>query len=271
MSSLSVPPRNPSSSAWSPPAVPQVLAAVADGRQPPQSAGRGFRVLRALLSLGAHTEHQLADIARVAELQPSHAAKLLKAAALEDLVEHGTRRGTYRLTPDPALLTAPVTTASTTPRVRGVLQHLQAETGLAVAWHEPRCRPGLGLHLDLVDLLCPQPELRAAAAQQTDPRHTAAGRTALAYLPADLAIDAEDRSLILPAATREAIHSNRIALRRCPGICTLATPVLHGRHLTAVLSITGPDHLFQDPLRTQEFAVLLRRAATPTAPSRRTA
>jgi DNA-binding IclR family transcriptional regulator len=267
MSSIDVPPRPSSSAYWSPPAVPHVLAAVSDGRQPPQSAGRGFRVLHALLRLGADQEHQLADIARAADLQPSHASKLLKAAALERLVEHGTRRGTYRLTRDAAPLTPnPTGTAAVTAPVRRIVEDLRQETGLAVAWHEPHFKLGLGLHLTLVDLACPHPELRTAAAQQDDdPRATAAGRAALAYVPAELAAGADDRPLVLPAATRDTIRSTRIALRRCPGICTLATPVLRGQHPVAVLSLTGADPLFREPLRAQEFAVLLRRAATRAA------
>ncbi|WP_331746427.1 hypothetical protein OG923_33310 (plasmid) [Streptomyces halstedii] len=267
MSSINVPPRPSSSASWSPPAVPPVLAAVGDGRQPPQSAGRGFRVIRALLSLGAGQDHQLADIARAAGLQPSHASKLLKAAALERLVEHGARRGAYRITREAApLLPAPVGTRTTTAAVRHVVGGLREETGLAVAWHEPHFRPGLGLHLTLVDLACTRPELRAAAAQQDeDLRTTAAGRAALAYAPAELAVTAEDQALALPAATLETIRAARIALRRCPGVCTLATPVMRGPHLIAVLSLTGADELFHEPLRAQEFAVLLRRAAARAA------
>ncbi|MEU4080392.1 hypothetical protein [Streptomyces venezuelae] len=267
MSSVNVPPRPSSSAQWSPPAVPPVLAAVGDGRQPPQSAGRGFRVVRALLSLGANQEHQLADIARAAGLQPSHASKLLKAAALERLVEHGTRRGAYRITREAApLLPSPVGTLASTAATRCVVGDLQEETGLAVAWHEPRFRPGLGLYLTLVDLACPRPELRAAAAQQDDDlRATAAGRAALAYAPAEIAVSAEERALVLPPATLETIRAARIALRRCPGVCTLATPIMRGPHLIAVLSLTGADELFHEPLRAQEYAVLLRRAAARAA------
>ncbi|WP_406707656.1 IclR family transcriptional regulator, partial [Streptomyces griseiscabiei] len=176
--SIDIPQRPTSSAYWSPPAVPPVLAAMTDSRQPPQSAGRGFRVLRALLRLGADQEHQLADIARAAGLQPSHASKLLKAAALEHLVESGTRRGTYRLARDAAPLTPdPTGTAATTEPVRRIVEDLQHETGLATAWHEPRFRLGLGLHLTLIDLACPLPGLRTAAAQQHDDlRATAAGR-----------------------------------------------------------------------------------------------
>ncbi|MEW1760398.1 hypothetical protein AB0393_28290 [Streptomyces cyaneofuscatus] len=260
--SIDVPPRPSPSAYWSPPSVPPVLAAVGEGRQPPQSAGRGFRVLHALLRLGAEGEHQLADIARTAGLQPSHASKLLKAAAQERLVESGARRGTYRLTRDAQALapdTGPAPAA-----VHRIVADLQQETGLALAvsWHEPHFRPGHGLNLTLVDLAGPHPRLRAAAAQrQTDLRASAAGRTALTYAPAELAVSAEGRPLTLTPAVRDTIRSTRIALRRCPGLCTLATPVLLGQHLIAVLSLTGPDPLFQDPLQAQEFAVLLRRAA----------
>lgn len=267
MSSINVPPRPSSPAYWSPPAVPPVLAAVGDGRQPPQSAGRGFRVVRALLSLGAEQEHQLADIARAAGLQPSHAAKLLKAAALERLVEHGARRGTYRITCEAAPLHPnPVGTLTSTAAIHRVVADLKEETDLAVAWHEPHFRPGRGLHLTLVDLACPRPELRAAAAQQDDDlRTTAAGRAALAYAPAELAVNDEDRALALPAPTLETIRAARIALRRSPGVCTLSTPVMRGPHLIAVLSLTGVDELFHEPLRAQEFAVLLRRAAARAA------
>ncbi|MET9779130.1 hypothetical protein ABZ023_33610 [Streptomyces sp. NPDC006367] len=267
MSSINIPPRPSSSAHWSPSAVPPVLAAVGDGRQPPQSAGRGFRVLRALLSLGADQEHQLADIARAAGLQPSHASKLLKAAALERLVEHGARRGAYRITREAApLLSNPVGARTSTPAIHHVVGDLQEETGLAVAWHDLHFRPGLGLHLTLVDLVCPRPELRAAAAQQDDDlRMTAAGRAALAYAPAELAVNAEDRVLALPSATLETIRAARIALRRCFGVCTLSTPIMRGPHLVAVLSVTGADELFHEPLRAQEFAVLLRRAAARAA------
>lgn len=48
-------------------------------------------------------------------------------------------------------------------------------------------------------------------------------------------------------------------------MCTLATPVMRGPHLIAVLSLTGADELFHEPLRAQEFAVLLRRAAARAA------
>ncbi|MFG2210559.1 hypothetical protein [Streptomyces sp. NPDC048638] len=278
--SLDVPPRpSPSAPAsWSPPAVPPVLAAVGEGRQPPQSAGRGFRVLHALLRLGAETEHQLADIARAAHLQPSHASKLLKAASLEHLVEPGSRRGTYRLTRDARALAPDLpSTRQATETVRRILQDLQQETQLAVAWHEPHFSPGLGLHLTLLDLACPTPQLRAAAAQRdTDLRMSAAGRAALAYTPAELAVSADGSALTLAPTVRDTIRSTRIALRRCPGICTLATPVLRGQHLIAVLSITGADQLFHDPLQAQEFAVLLRRSAgraaeAGSAPARRTA
>ncbi|MEO3976788.1 helix-turn-helix domain-containing protein [Streptomyces sp. CAU 1734] len=257
-----VPPRPSSSAPWSPPANPLVHTAVHGARRHPQSAGRGFRVLRALLRLGPRDEHQLADIARAAGLQPSHASKLLKAATREHLVEHGIRRGTYRLAPAAEPL-APSRTSPTTHRpVRRILEHLQEETGLAVAWHEPHYRPGTGLHLTLVDLLCPSPELRTPAKQQDpDPRTTAAGRAALTYTPAELAVTADDHSLHLPPGIQDTIRSTRIALRRTPGTCTLATPVLRAQHLVAVLSLTGPDQLFHDPLRAQEFAVLLRRSA----------
>ncbi|MFE7485076.1 hypothetical protein [Streptomyces sp. NPDC057552] len=267
MSSINVTPRFSSSASWAPPAVPPVLAAVSDGRQPPQSASRGFRVIRVLLSLGAGQEHQLADIARAAGLQPSHASKLLKAAALERLVEHGARRGAYRITREAApLLPTLVGARTTTSAVQDVVGGLREETGLAVAWHEPHFRPGLGLHLTLVELACPRPELRAAAAQQDeDLRTTAAGRAALAYAPAELAATADDQALSLPVTTLETIRAARIALRRSPGVCTLATPVMRGPHLIAVLSLTGADGPFHEPLRAQEFAVLLRRAAARAA------
>ncbi|MFF9785686.1 hypothetical protein [Streptomyces nigrescens] len=266
MSTIALPPIRPSSAHWPRRAASPVLAAVEDGRPPPQSAGRGFRVLRALISLGVHSEHQLADIARAAGLQPSHTSKLLKAASLEHLVEHGVRRGTYRLTHDGQLLIDPGATAATTPKVRQIVEHLQEETGLAAAWHEPHWRPGLGLHLNLVDLSCPHPELHAAAAQQEDAlQATAAGRAALAFLPAALAADGENRALVLPPAARDAIRSSRIAVHRGPAMSTLATPVLRGQHLIAVLSATGPHHHYQEPLRAQEYAVLLRRAASRAA------
>ncbi|MFJ4700553.1 hypothetical protein ACIP5N_21760 [Streptomyces sp. NPDC088768] len=271
MSSINVSPRQSSSAYWSPPTVPPVLAAVGDGRQPPQSAGRGFRVVRALLSLGADREHQLADIAHAAGLQPSHASKLLKAAAQERLVEHGARRGAYRITREAApLLPSPVNTPTSSPVIHHVVGDLQEETDLAVSWHEPRFRPGLGLHLVLVDLACTRPALRAAAAQRGDDlRATAAGRAALAYAPAALTVNSADRALTLPAATLETIRTSRVALRRQPGLCTLATPVMRGPHLIAVLSLTGADELFHEPLRAQEYAVLLRRAAGRAASPRR--
>ncbi|TLQ39274.1 IclR family transcriptional regulator [Streptomyces marianii] len=257
-----IPTRPSSSGSWSPPGVPPVLAAVSSSRQPPQSAGRGFRVLHALLHLGARDEHQLAEIARAAGLQPSHASKLLKAAAAENLVERGTRRGTYRLTRESAPLAQEPRTPASTPTVRRIVEDLQQETEVAAAWHEPHFRVGLGLHLTLVDMACPQPELRTAAAQQDgNLRTTAAGRAVLAYAPSEIAVGPDDLPLTLPPATQDTIRSTRIALRRYPGVCTLATPVLRGQHLVGVLSVTGDDRLFQDPLRAQEFAVLLRRAA----------
>ncbi|WP_327359698.1 hypothetical protein [Streptomyces sp. NBC_01304] len=259
MSAALVPHDGPAPAAWVPPAVLEPIPA----RQPPQSAGRGFRVLRALISLGPGGEHQLAAIAAAAELQAPHTAKLLKAAVLQDLVQYGSRRGTYRLAPECAPLQVPRPDTASTPRIRDVLQLLQQETGLAVAWHEPHHQLGRGLRLDLVDLLCPADELAAAAAQQDpDVRHSAAGRIALAYLPPGLTVDAKDRPLVLPDATRTAVRSSRIAVRRSHGTCTLSSPVMSGTSLLAVLSVTGPARLFEDPLRAQEFAVLIRRAAT---------
>ncbi|WP_329020488.1 hypothetical protein [Streptomyces sp. NBC_01601] len=275
MSSIATPHRRPSPAPRAPAALAPTLGAGADGehRQPPQSAGRGFRVLRALLCLGAHAEHQLADIARAANLQPSHASKLLKAALQEELVEYGARRGTYRLTRGVAqFASSAVRPGPVTGPIQRNVEHLHQETGLAVAWHEPHYRPGIGLRLTLVDLLCPDPQLNVAAAQQShDLRSTAAGRAALAYLPDDLAADADGRPLMLPQAVQDSIRSTRIALCRCPGLYTLATPVFRGSHPVGVMSLTGAEHHFQDPLVRQEYAVLLRRAASRAAapPARR--
>ncbi|MER6126568.1 hypothetical protein ABT173_28915 [Streptomyces sp. NPDC001795] len=280
MSSTATPPSPIPSAPRTPLAVAPEPAADVEGRRPPQSAGRGFRILRALLRLGAHDEHQLADIAREADLQPSHASKLLKAAHLEQLVEYGTRRGTYRLTRNVAQFASPrVGPDPVTGPVRRIVEDLHHETGRAVAWHEPHYRIGIGLRLTLVDLLCPDPQFSVAASQQGhDPRATAAGRVALAYLPDDLTADADDRPLALPQTLQRSIRSTRIALCRHPSVCTLATPVLRGRHLVGVLSLTTADHHVHDPLALQEYAVLLRRAASRalnpparTALSRRTA
>lgn len=260
MSSSVVPP----SAAWPPPAAHPVVTPI---RPAPQSAGSGFRILRSLISLGPGGEHQLAVIADAAGLHPPHASKLLQSAILEHLVERGQRRGTYRLTREGAALGAPAPVAATTTRIRTALQNLYEDTGLAAAWHEPTCRPGDGLRLEYVDAVGRMP-LR----QPPDVRTSAAGRVLLAYLPRSLAFDADDRPLLLPDQVREMILAARIARSRTATTHTLAAPVLRGRNLIGVLSITGANHRFADSTQVQEHAAQLRRAAAmagcPVAPRR---
>ncbi|MFI1226269.1 MULTISPECIES: hypothetical protein [Streptomyces] len=231
---------------------------------PNQSARSGMRVLLALATLGPRQEHQVADVARVAELRPQNASRMLIAAVQEGLVMHGTRYGAYRLTKK--FLNAQVSARSSTPRIQQTVQALHDETGLAIAYHEPGWRPGTGMYLELVELLCPEPEHYEMAAQQHgDLRHTAAGRAALSFISGHVACDAEGQRLRLEPRLLESITTTRVAASRTVDGQALATPVLRGDAVIATLTASGSRALFQDPLAVQEYAVLLRRAAMRTA------
>lgn len=251
------------------PAVPQTLppAPAMLSAAPTNRSARSFaHVLRALAHLGSGEEHQVADIARAAGLRPGHASRLLLTAVEEHFAQHGQRYGTYRLTCDAAALTGPNRVRPSTPAIISALQCLHQETGLATAYHEPGWRPGTGLHLDLVDLLCPHPALRLAVAQQhNDLPRTAAGRIALCFLPTEMTSGAAGQPLHLPDALKRTVTSSRIAAGRTADTHSLSTPVLRGQTLIATLTVTGTHADFADPLRVQEHAVLLRRAAGAAA------
>ncbi|MFK0142557.1 hypothetical protein [Streptomyces murinus] len=237
--------------------------------QPNRSARAFARVVRALAHLGADVEHQVADIARAAGLRPGHASRLLLTAVEEHFAEHGTRYGTYRLARDATAVFGPARTRASTPEITHALHCLHQETSLAVAWHEPGWRPGTGLHLDLVDLLCREPALRADAAQlHPDLARTAAGRIALVYLPPQMAATADGRPLRLPEPLARTVTDSRIAASRSASTHSLATPVQRGTTLVATLTVTGTPADFADPLTVQEHAVLLRRAAARAGLSR---
>ncbi|MFF2228722.1 hypothetical protein ACFVV7_35990 [Streptomyces globisporus] len=205
----------------------------------------------------------MADVARVSEVRPQNASRMLIAAVQEGLVMHGSRYGTYRLTTK--FLNAQVSARSSTPRIQQTVQQLHDDTGLAIAYHEPGWRPGTGMYLELIELLCPNPEHYEMAAQQhADLQHTAAGRAALSFLSGHVACDAEGRRLCLDTRLQESITSTRVAACRTAIGQALATPVLRGDAVIAILTASGPHALFQDPLVVQEHAVLLRRAATRT-------
>ncbi|MEU1306055.1 MULTISPECIES: hypothetical protein [Streptomyces] len=244
-------------------------AAALSAAQPNRSARAFARVVRALVQLGADAEHQAADIAHTAGLRPAHASRLLLTAVEEHFAEHGGRYGTYRLTRDATALIGPAPARPATPELTEALHHLHQETGLAVAWHEPGWRPGTGLHLGLVDVLCLQPALRADAAQlHTDLSRTAAGRIALAYLPPQMASTADGRLLRLPEHLAHAVTDSRIAASRTASTHSLTTPVHRGSALIATLTITGSPAAFANPLTVQEHAVFLRRAAARASLSR---
>ncbi|WP_329453502.1 hypothetical protein OG894_43930 (plasmid) [Streptomyces sp. NBC_01724] len=229
--------------------------------RPNSSVRCGFRVLRVLSSLGMDDEHQVSTVADATGLLVPHVSKLLKAGVAEGLVAHGSRRGTYRLTHRGLTLTGLAGTRQTTPRIRQTATDLHEETGLAVAVHEPAWRLGLGLHLTLVDAECQITALCLVAAEGSDIRRSAPGRAALAHLPASLATDADDRPILLPAGMREGIRASRVAATRSERTHTLSTCVLRGEHVVATLSLIGLSAAFAEPLRVQEYAVLLRRAA----------
>lgn len=232
--------------------------------QPNQSARSGMRVLLALATLGPHQEHQVADVARVAELRPQHASRMLIAAVQEGLAMHGSRYGTYLLTKK--FLNAQVSARSSTPRIQQTVQDLHDDTGLAIAYHEPGWRPGTGMYLELVELLCPDPEQYEMAAQQhADLRNTAAGRAALSFISGHIACDADGQRLRLDPRLLESITTTRVAASRTVDGQALATPVLRGDAVIATLTASGSRAHFEDPLAVQEYAVLLRRAAMRTA------
>ncbi|MEV8335636.1 hypothetical protein [Streptomyces niveus] len=228
--------------------------------QPNQSARSGMRVLLALTVLGPHGEHQVADIARVAELRPHYASRILAAAVQEGLAVHGSRHGSYTLAS--RFLNAQISARSSTPRIQQTAQELHADTGLAVAYHEPGWRPGAGLYLELLEIICPDPALYELAAQQhTSVGQTAAGRAALSFISGHIACDAEGRRLRLEPRLMESITTSKVAACRTMRGQSLAAPVLRGDSAVATLTATGPSAAFEDPLQVQEYAVLLRRAA----------
>lgn len=239
-------------------------SALNDRPQPYQSARSGMRVLLALAVLGPHQEHQVAEVARVADLRPPHASRMLLAAVQEGLVMHGSRYGTYLLTK--RFLNAQVSARSSTPRIQQTVQDLHDDTGLAVAYHEPGWRPGTGMYLELVELLCPDPALYEMAAQQhADLRQTAAGRAALSFISGHIACDADGHRLRLEPRLLESITTTRVSASRTAVGHALATPVLRGDAVIAILTASGPRARFGDPLEVQEYAVLLRRAAMRAA------
>lgn len=231
-------------------------------RQTNRSVRSGFRVLRALASGGMGSELQISVIADATGLKLPHVSKLLRAGIDEGLVEYGSRRGAYRLTHQGLVLTGPAWERPANDRARQTVDRLHAETRLAVALHEPGWRVGVGLHLELLDVQCPIPALHhVAALQVSDIRRSAAGRAALAFLPAHLATDAEDQQIHLPQSLRETITASRVAVSRGEHAHTFAACVFRKDSVVATLSVMGPTSAFDDPLRVQEYVVLLRRAA----------
>lgn len=253
--------------------IPSALGA--DGApQPHRSARAGIRVVLALAQLGLDQEHQVGVIASKAGLQQPHASRLLRAAVNEGLVRHGERYGTYVLPSE--VLGIQVSTRSSTPHVHETVQHLALETGLAVAYHETGWRPGTGMYLALVDMVCPNLHLRDTVEQpHHDLRKSAAGRAAVTFNNGALACDALGEPLLLEPRLQESIRKNRVAASRGADTWALATPILRGDMAVATLTVTGPAGCFADQLTASDFAVLLRRAAVrmASAPawSRRTA
>ncbi|MER0476966.1 hypothetical protein ABR737_01105 [Streptomyces sp. Edi2] len=231
--------------------------------RPNQSVRCGLRVLRVLHELGPYQEHQVAKIAAAAGLRGSHVSRLLGAAVEERVAERGARHGSYRLTRAGRALLDVRAAGPVHPRIREVLTTLHAETGLAVTYHQPGWRLGSGLRLELVDVLCPpHADLHQAVNQQhEDLRHSAAGRAALASLPPGMTTGPDDQPIELPARIRESVTTSRIAASRTPRSQALATYVRRAGTVVAILTVLGPTAAFTDPLRVQEYAVLLRRAA----------
>jgi DNA-binding IclR family transcriptional regulator len=251
----------PSRLPWPPPAA-LVTAERAESR-PNQSVRSGLRVLRVLHELGPYDEHQVAEIAEAAALRGPHVSRLLAAAVAERVAERGTRHGAYRLTRAGRALLDVRAPGPVHPRIRDMLTALHEETRLAVAYHQPGWRPGTGLRLELVDAICPpHPDLHQAINQQhTDLRHSAAGRAALTGLPPGMTTGADDRPITVPAHLREYVAASHIAVSRTPSTQALATCVRRSGAVVAILTVLGPTAAFTDPLRVQEYAVLLRRAA----------
>ncbi|MFI1765199.1 hypothetical protein ACH41H_24510 [Streptomyces sp. NPDC020800] len=245
-----------------PPATTALTREHADGR-PNQSVRCGLRVLRVLHDLGPYEDHQVAAIAEAAKLRTPHVSRLLAAAVAERVAERGARHGSYRLTHAARELLNVRTTGPASIQIRQVLEQLHAETRLAVTYHQPGWRLGAGLHLDLVDAVCPpDAELHQAIARQhQDLRHSAAGRAALTFLPAGMNTDANGQLIELPHPVREMVHSSRVAASRTATSHALATCILRAGTAVAILTVLGPSAAFSDPLHVQEYAVLLRRAA----------
>lgn len=231
--------------------------------QTSQSARAGYRVLMALSSLGSDREHQVSEIAGATGLRIGHVSKLLRAAVDERLAVDGSRRGAYRLAPQALRLTGLPTTTSTTPAIRQITSRLHDETGLVAAYAEPSWRPGEGASMTLVEMRGPAELADVVAAQHRGPLlRTAPGRATLAHLPPHLAVDAHDRQLRLDPELRASVLRTRIAIARTERAHTMATCLMRGASVAATLSVTGPAHSFADPLQVQEYAVLLRRAAS---------
>ncbi|MFF8786843.1 hypothetical protein [Streptomyces sp. NPDC015125] len=252
--------RRPTHLPSAPPATPSITAS--EERRPNRSVRCGLRVLRCLHDLGPHEDHQVSEIAAVAGLRSPHVSRLLGAAVDERVAERGARHGSYRLTRAGRALLDARPAGPADPRIRQALTTLHTETGLAVAYHQPGWRPGTGLRLELVDALCPRPELQHAIDQQHENlRHSAAGRAAIAGLPEAVTTGPDDQRLQIPAHIRESVSTSRIAVSRTPSTHALATCVRRATTVVAVLTALGPTPAFADPLRVHEYAVLLRRAA----------
>ncbi|MEV6681232.1 hypothetical protein AB0N09_30840 [Streptomyces erythrochromogenes] len=248
------------------PAAPTLCPGIRRNR----SVRSGLRVLKALADLGAHREHQTADVADPAQITGSHASRLLAALVEEGLAVAGTRRGAYQLTPSGRALAPTASGTAADPYVTALLTCLREDTGLAVAYHQTGWLPGTGAHLLLTAVLShpnsagPSTSYGAEAANP-DLRRSAAGRIALAFLPRAMATDRLGRPLRLTEDLRRTIEATRVAAARTGAAQAMATAVFQDRMPVATLTAAGPAAEFLDPLRVQETAVLLRRAAQRAA------